>query len=225
MKRRNFIKSLGVIGVGLSFSQTLAAGLFDSKIVSNSDGFSLSILTGNTTKALKLAENFIKSMGYTGSIKVDEYQIMGEFVSDAVFVSNGKLVNFREDNSASSIALSGLSKELNMPSKVFNPFFIKLTGGADKYSKGDILILREEKLVKRVKTGNNTEVSVEGHLSASEITVHNSGVFMKNAPCNHKTCIAAGAISAAGESIVCIPNRLRIVIEGIEKDSPDVISR
>jgi hypothetical protein len=39
-------------------------------------------------------------------------------------------------------------------------------------------------------------------------------VKIVSASCKHKTCMKLGAISRPGQSLVCIPNRLRVVIEG-----------
>jgi hypothetical protein len=39
-------------------------------------------------------------------------------------------------------------------------------------------------------------------------------VRVLDATCKHKTCVEAGSVSRAGESLVCIPGRIRVVLAG-----------
>ncbi len=39
-----------------------------------------------------------------------------------------------------------------------------------------------------------------------------NGVRVVDATCKHKTCVNAGVAASAGESLVCIPGQLRVVL-------------
>lgn len=56
------------------------------------------------------------------------------------------------------------------------------------------------------------------------VVVEDGTVYMKEADCPDKLCIRQGKISRTGESIICLPNRVTVTIEGDGKQEYDVIS-
>lgn len=57
------------------------------------------------------------------------------------------------------------------------------------------------------------------------IVIDNGSVFIEEATCPDKLCEKQGKISAVGERIVCLPNRLVVQISGEKADSPDAVVR
>ena len=55
------------------------------------------------------------------------------------------------------------------------------------------------------------------------IVIENGTVCVREADCPTGVCVKTGAISAAGESIVCIPHRLVITLRSANGEDYDVI--
>ena len=62
-------------------------------------------------------------------------------------------------------------------------------------------------------------------IEINHLVIENGSVYMKEASCKNHICISMGRKKAKGESIVCLPNRLVIRIEGgNEEKGYDVIT-
>lgn len=57
------------------------------------------------------------------------------------------------------------------------------------------------------------------------LTVQNGMIFMQEASCPDKVCIRQGKISRGKETIVCLPNKVRVEIEGEESSGLDAIAQ
>lgn len=53
------------------------------------------------------------------------------------------------------------------------------------------------------------------------LVIENGYVYMAEADCPDSTCIRTGKISKTGESIVCLPNKISVIIRG--GDGADII--
>ena len=63
----------------------------------------------------------------------------------------------------------------------------------------------------------NASVTVEGYQGGSNtIVIENGTVYMKDADCPDKLCEKTGKISKNGETIVCLPHRVVVEIQGGE---------
>lgn len=67
------------------------------------------------------------------------------------------------------------------------------------------------------------EITVERDGHINKITIKEGTVQMSEASCKNQTCVHQGAVSKAGRTIVCLPNRVIVAIEGKEAET-DVIS-
>ncbi len=82
-----------------------------------------------------------------------------------------------------------------------NTVIIEIDG--QEYSRYSLSDIKEDKTVEiNTKYGSNT------------IVIQKDGVYVKTADCPDKTDVKKGKITKTGDSIVCIPNRLIIYIEG-----------
>ena len=48
-------------------------------------------------------------------------------------------------------------------------------------------------------------------------------IRVKSAPCANQDCVRTGRITRGGQSIVCLPARLSVTLEGGAQDGPDVV--
>ena len=62
-------------------------------------------------------------------------------------------------------------------------------------------------------------------IEINHLVIENGSVYMKEASCKNHICISMGRKKAKGESIVCLPNRVVVRIEGgSEERDYDVIT-
>ncbi|HHO75110.1 MAG TPA: NusG domain II-containing protein [Deltaproteobacteria bacterium] len=66
-------------------------------------------------------------------------------------------------------------------------------------------------------------ISVPGPVGESIVKIQSNEVYMESSPCPNKVCIHTGKIKYAGESIVCIPNKVYIFIRA-GKDEVDAVT-
>lgn len=64
------------------------------------------------------------------------------------------------------------------------------------------------------------------HNEYMELTIENQEIWIseKTIPCPQEVCLRTGKISKPGESIVCLPNKTVIYIEGNSQDQLDDIA-
>jgi hypothetical protein len=65
----------------------------------------------------------------------------------------------------------------------------------------------------------DTLLVIPGPLGETKVRVENKRVWIEDAPCPNRLCMRQGKISRPGESIICIPNRIVITIEGNPLDA------
>jgi hypothetical protein len=62
---------------------------------------------------------------------------------------------------------------------------------------------------------------IETSLGTNVIEIEDGSVHVEEASCPNLNCVHQGAISHAGQTIVCLPNELVVTIDGRENDDPD----
>lgn len=67
-------------------------------------------------------------------------------------------------------------------------------------------------------------LSVTGPAGVTRIIIAGGSVRVDEAPCPRQICKAAGKISRAGESIICVPNRIVISVQGRRRTEIDAIT-
>lgn len=79
----------------------------------------------------------------------------------------------------------------------------------------------EEKLISLEETEVHT-VHANGY--TLEVAVENGTVWMTSSDCPTQDCVHTGRISRSGQSIVCLPARVIITIEGpADSGGPDIV--
>jgi hypothetical protein len=46
------------------------------------------------------------------------------------------------------------------------------------------------------------------------LVIENGCAYMKDASCPDKTCVGVGRVKYAGQSIICLPNRVAVTVMG-----------
>lgn len=61
------------------------------------------------------------------------------------------------------------------------------------------------------------------NLGTNKVRIERDGVYMEKANCPDKLCVHQGKIDKAGESIICLPNKIIVEITG-KKSDVDAVS-
>ena len=76
-----------------------------------------------------------------------------------------------------------------------------------------VSIYQDGALVKELSLDSDTEVVIEGEYE-NVVTVKDGKVAITKSDCPGTDCVHSGWIHGAGRSIVCLPNRVELRIEG-----------
>lgn len=72
-----------------------------------------------------------------------------------------------------------------------------------------------------LNSGKPMEISLDNH---NIIKIEDGVVWMEEADCPDKLCINQGRISNAGQTIICLPNRVMVTIKG-DKNQYDGVAK
>ena len=76
-----------------------------------------------------------------------------------------------------------------------------------------VMIYQEGKLIQELSLDHDTEFVIEGDYE-NVVTVKDGKAAITKSDCPGTDCVHSGWIREAGRSIVCLPNRVEIRIEG-----------
>lgn len=71
----------------------------------------------------------------------------------------------------------------------------------------------------------NREIRIDRNGHENVVAIEDGTVYMKSADCKNQNCVEQGTISQTNESIVCLPNRVVVRIEGGDSNEYDVIAK
>lgn len=77
-------------------------------------------------------------------------------------------------------------------------------------------------IYKEVPLNKDAKIVVESEFGKNTVVIRKGVVYINDSDCSNKLCEDSAA-SRAGESIVCLPNRLSVTIENEEEQEVDVI--
>lgn len=99
--------------------------------------------------------------------------------------------------------------------------FVKTTGT----DKGEIVaIYQDGNKIQEISLYENTEVLIENRYT-NKLVVKDEKVAIVKSDCPGMDCVHSGWISGRGRSLVCLPNRVEIRIEGEMESEVDFIVR
>ena len=92
-------------------------------------------------------------------------------------------------------------------------------------SKGEeVSIFIDNREVYRFSLFESKTFSIQGMIGETLIQINQGQIWVEKAPCPHQICKNMGKISHSGETIVCIPNRILIQINGRSHNQVDSIT-
>jgi len=217
MDRRGFMKQVAFLASGVIMSNGILRK--PEKLFAKSTGaesFSLSLITDNPDTAIFSVEKLIKNSSlHTETLRFTEVELPGEQISDIVLVRNSKLINYRTSTDHFSKNVARLAKELKMPEKLKNPVLLKFSTSNSGQVARKINVYHKNMLVAEYKIDDHVhEAQINGSKGDIVLSVQNSKVTIDAASCKHQTCVKMGHINRPGQNLVCIPNELRVEIEG-----------
>ena len=83
-------------------------------------------------------------------------------------------------------------------------------------------IYSEGRLIKTMPLDTDSEYLYEYEEHYNLIAVVDGYVFVKEADCEDRVCIAEGKINRIGDTIICLPHKLKIVIKGEGYEPADI---
>lgn len=82
-------------------------------------------------------------------------------------------------------------------------------------SEGDSVVIEQNgDLFATYSLNEDRTVTVEGAKTTNIVKISNGEVIMSESTCKNQVCVRHSAISRSGESIICLPNRVVVRIEG-----------
>jgi hypothetical protein len=221
MNRRNFFK-ISSFAIGAAALSNIAGGALSKVLASgksyvSSNDFSLELVTGsgNEGKAIKLAEEFIKSLDSgSGIIKFSEYSLDRAESADIVLVQKGRVINYKNGSGDIQKGICEIANELKLPRVITNPVRLKFSSSGSGDAADNFLIFHKGSLAEKVSAStSNRNISVAGSKGEVLINISSKKARVVQSSCTHKNCINSGSISLSGENIVCIPNEVHIIAE------------
>jgi hypothetical protein len=234
MNRRNFLQA-GGIGAGL-ITMGLLSGKSNNLLarnnriqnsefrIQNFESFSLEILTDRPDTAISLVKDFIPTLRIK-NVTFSQNLFPGEHQGDIAFVGDSGLINFREANDSISQQLHKISRKLNLPKRIVNPTLLTFRTDIKALKPEFINIFRDNIIINRIDINNNhNELVLPTQKGEMVLQIRNGSAKVISSSCKHKTCMNHGIINRAGQNIICIPNRIRVSIEGKNSYGIDGIS-
>jgi hypothetical protein len=226
MKRRDFLKKSSLY---ISGTMLAGMGVLNKKTFANSTAntiFSLDVATDQPELAIQKIDRLLKSsFPQSRRIEFMQYQLSGNHIGDIVFVKSGNLIDFYNRNDPLSIRLRDTAKTLALPKSFENPALLRFYSGSNHGSAKFANIFSGEVLIHRLPLDKTTTAyhaaGEKGHI---DVAVKDGSAKIVSASCKHKTCMELGAIDQPGQSLVCIPSRMRVVIEGSNNYGVDGIT-
>jgi hypothetical protein len=221
MNRRNFFK-ISSFAIGAAALTNIAGGALSKvfaagKSYVSSNDFSLELVTGigSEDKAIKLAEEFIKSLDSgSGIIKFSEYRLDRAESADIVLVQKGRVINYKNGSGDIQRGMGEIANELKLPRVITNPVRLKFSSSGSGEAACNFLIFHKESLVEKISaSSSNRNISAAGSKGEVLINISSKKARVVQSSCTHKNCINSGSISLSGENIVCIPNEVHIIAE------------
>lgn len=86
---------------------------------------------------------------------------------------------------------------------------------------GSVSVTVDGEPVMELPLGKDAEVEIGGGAHTNVLVIKDGTAQVVEASCPDQICIRQGAVRYAGESIVCLPNRLIVTVEGGQENGVD----
>ena len=82
----------------------------------------------------------------------------------------------------------------------------------------------KEQRREKISGGSSFSFTVAGEGGSNTVTIDQGQVFVSEADCPDKRCVLQGKISKTGESIICLPHKLVVTVEGGQEGELDAVT-
>ncbi len=100
---------------------------------------------------------------------------------------------------------------------------------ANQHEGGQVIVTVDGKYYSSYSLEQNQEIEIASGNNINVIVIENGFVHMESSTCHNQVCVNDGKIHTTGQSIICLPNKVVITIEGAagseEAEEIDAISR
>lgn len=100
--------------------------------------------------------------------------------------------------------------------------FFMIQAMTPKDASGYAVVQVDGRVVARYELGTDQEISIQD--GTNILVIHDGKAKMKEASCPDQVCVHQKAISKQAESIICLPNRVVVTIEGAQASQTDAIT-
>ena len=69
----------------------------------------------------------------------------------------------------------------------------------------------------------NREIEIKTEHGRNYLVIKDGKAYMKDATCPDGICVAHKPVYREGESIVCLPNKVVVLVKGASEDAPDMV--
>ena len=225
MDRRTFLQRSSLILPGLSLAGML--GTTPRKLSASETipmSFSLSVVTDRPEQALVLIQDLLNEVKLADkTIRYTEYVLHGTHVADIAYTRSGQLVDYRKDNSTVSAELRAIAARLDLPRTCEKPLLVHFSWDEGLQKPSGIRVFKENELIIEKSFPTYYEaIHLEGTNGKVVLELgKDHSVRFAETSCAHKTCMTMGAISQAGQNLVCIPNQIAVTIAGTNISAVD----
>ncbi len=214
MKRRDFLRNMAAIGSGAALAKTAPSLLFGEGV--NATNLHLSLLTDQPATAIVELESLVQRLNLTQQpLEFSEYRLTGRHMSDLLLVDGSQIIDYKNLNGVTPSLLQTAAKRLRLPRPVDNPTVFSIATKRPGAKAQHVNIYRGNTLVEKLALATELESHpLPGMRGEVVLNVSGGQASVSDATCKHQTCVKLGKISKPGQSLVCIPNQIRIAIAG-----------
>lgn len=87
-----------------------------------------------------------------------------------------------------------------------------------------VVILQDGEEIGRYPLEEELELLIEGNYGDNLLVIGNGKAFIKEADCPDRLCVKQKAVSRQGESLICLPHRLVVTVEGAPDNDVDAVA-
>lgn len=92
-----------------------------------------------------------------------------------------------------------------------------------RHEAARVMITRDGILLAELPLNRDDVYTIADGDNFVEVAVEGGAVFVSRASCRDQLCVRRGRISAAGQSTICLPNRVAAVVTGGDESSFDAV--
>lgn len=84
-----------------------------------------------------------------------------------------------------------------------------------------VVVKQEGEEIHRYPLSVDREILLETQAGYNLLVIEGGSAYIREADCPHNLCVGEGRIRRTGETLVCLPHKLTITIEGEDASAPD----